>query len=181
MNEEMMERKLLLLGLLHAQEMYGYQLNDVIEAHLGKSVDLKKPTVYKLLNQMADDGWLGYRDEQTGNRPPRRVYIITVGGKDAFKQLLRQSVADYKPINYLDNISLAFLDFLPAQEVVELLRQRHAAVEKISQSEYYSAEHTGSMQLMIEYQTRHLATELRWLDDVIQRFMKMQENTQGEE
>ena len=176
-----MERKLLLLGLLHAHEMYGYQLNDVIDAHLGKSVDLKKPTVYKMLNQMADDGWLAYREEQTGNRPTRRVYVITGEGQEAFKQLLRQSLANYKPTNYLDNISLAFLDFLPRQEVIELLRQRRAAVEKISQNAYYSAEHTENMQLMIEYQTRHLATELAWLDDVIDRFEVMQEKTQGDE
>ncbi|MFA9564800.1 MAG: SDR family oxidoreductase [Acidimicrobiales bacterium] len=54
-----MERKLLLLGLLRSHEMYGYQLNEFIDSHLGATVHLKKPTAYRLLNTMVDDGVFG--------------------------------------------------------------------------------------------------------------------------
>ena len=63
-----MERKLLLLGMLRENEMYGYQLNEFLETHLGSAVQLKKPTAYNLLNKMAADGWISYREEQEGNR-----------------------------------------------------------------------------------------------------------------
>ena len=91
-----MERKLLLLGLLRSQEMHGYQINELIDAHLGTSIQLKKPTVYKLLATMVDDGWIRYYEEQEGNYPTRRVYQITPEGEEAFQRLLRQSLADYQ-------------------------------------------------------------------------------------
>jgi DNA-binding PadR family transcriptional regulator len=47
-----MEYKLLLLGLLKSAEMHGYQLHETIEDHLGNSAQLKKPTLYKLLNTL---------------------------------------------------------------------------------------------------------------------------------
>ena len=68
-----MERELLLLGLLRSQEMHGYELNEFIDSHLGATVHLKKPTAYRLLNGIVDEGWISYTEEQEGNRPPRRA------------------------------------------------------------------------------------------------------------
>ena len=69
-----MERKLLLLGMLRNHPMYGYQINDLIDTHLGSSISLTKPTAYRLLNQMTEDGWIEFNEKQVGNRPVRRVY-----------------------------------------------------------------------------------------------------------
>ena len=93
-----MERELLLLGLLRSQEMHGYQLHEAIDSHLGMGVQLTKPTAYRLLSNMAEDGWVTYREEQEGNRPPRRVYAITAQGEVAFQRLLRENLANYQPV-----------------------------------------------------------------------------------
>lgn len=162
-----MERKLLLLGLLRSQEMHGYQLNEAIDSHLGASVHLKKPTAYRLLNEMARDGWIIDKEEQEGNRPPRRVYSLTPQGEAAFFQLLRESLADYKPAELLSDISLAFLDLLPLAEVLPLLHKRRSVIESLLQMASAHDEHPGSFQLMIEHQRRHLAAELEWLGEVI--------------
>ena len=118
-----MERKLLLLGLLRWQEMHGYQLNEFIETHLGTSIELKKPTVYKMLGLMVDDGWIDYHEEQQGNYPTRRVYRITAAGEEAFQELLRQNLATYTPISYLGNIGIVYLEALPGKEAAALLRE----------------------------------------------------------
>lgn len=175
-----MERKVLLLGLLRSQEMHGYQLNEFIDSHLGTSVQLKKPTAYRLLNQMADDGWIIYREEREGNRPPRRVYTITPQGEAAFQQLLRESLADYKPVDFLGNIGLLFLDAIPAEEALSLLRKRRAIVESLLQKIHTHGEHQGGFQLMLEHQTRHLSTELEWLSQVIARIETSQNQTKLE-
>jgi len=164
-----MERKLLLLGLLRSHEMHGYQLNEFIDSHLGASVHLKKPTAYRLLNKMTDDGWITYREEREGNRPPRRVYAITPQGEVAFQQLLRESLADYKPVDFLGNIGLLFLGELPTEEALSLLQQRRGIVESLLQKVHTHGGHQASSQLMLLHQTRHLATELEWLDEVIAR------------
>ena len=72
-----MERKLLLLGILHRHEMHGYQLFEYIDQGLSACTDLTKPTAYYLLNKMAEDGWITEEQVQEGNRPPRKVYHLT--------------------------------------------------------------------------------------------------------
>lgn len=162
-----MERKLLLLGLLTMHEMHGYQINEMIDAHLGASIDFKKPTVYKLLRQMQADGWLEERAEETGNRPTRRVYTITDAGRKAFFEVLRQSLAGYTPLDFMGHISLGFLDMLPPNETIDLLKQRKARIRDLLETVQSDDQHHGSMQLIIEYQIRHFEMEKSWLDDVI--------------
>jgi len=162
-----MERELLLLGLLRMQEMHGYQLNEIIEVHLGSSVHLKKATSYHLLSKMTEKGWISYREERRGNLPTRRIYAITVAGESAFQHLIRESLANYAPVDLCGNISLAFLDALPADEAVELLKQRKVAVEDLLRRVDSHPQHSGSFKLLLTYQTRHLRAELDWIDQVI--------------
>ena len=162
-----MGRKLLLLGLLRMQEMHGYQINELIDAHLGTSVQLKKPTVYKLLGDMLDEGWISCREEQAGNYPARRVYAITPQGEATFQRLLRQNLAGYKPASYLDSIGVVYLDALPAGEAADLLRERRAAVESFAQVIRDDENHQGAFQLMLSYHLCHLEAELAWLDGII--------------
>ena len=176
-----MERELLLLGLLRGHEMYGYQLNELIDRHLRVSVHLKKPTAYRLLNKMAGDGWVAHREERVGNRPPRRVYAVTPQGEAAFQQLLRESLADYKPAEFRSHISLAFLDALPVEEVLPLMHERRSIVENLLQTLPASGAHHGGFPLILEHQMRHLSTELEWLGEVISRLeSRSQDHSHGE-
>ena len=164
-----MERELLLLGLLRSQEMHGYQLHEAIDSHLGMGVQLTKPTAYRLLSNMAEEGWVIYRDEQEGNRPPRRVYAITPQGEGAFQRLLRENLANYQPVDFTCHIGLAFLDELSAKEALSLLYRRRAGMEELLESTRAHCEHPGSLQLMLEHQVHVFAAELDWLDTVITR------------
>ncbi len=164
-----MERKLLLLGLLRSQEMSGYQLNELIDSHMRASVRLKKPTAYRLLSKMADDGWITYTEEREGNRPLRRVYAITPEGEAAFQQLLRDSLADYSPAEFRSAISLAFLDALPAVERLSLLRKRNSVIKNLLQTALTHGDDHGGFRLLTEHQIRHLSTDLEWLSEVIAR------------
>lgn len=162
-----MERKLLLLGLLRAQEMHGYQINEFIDAHLGTSVQLKKPTVYKLLGTMLDDGWINFHEEQEGNYPVRRVYRLTPKGEAEFQRLLRRSLADYRPVSYLGNIGIVFLDALPAEEAATLLRRQRREVDRLAEMLRSDEHHQGGFQLMLSYHRGQLNAELKWLDEAI--------------
>jgi DNA-binding PadR family transcriptional regulator len=162
-----MERELLLLGILRMQEMHGYQLNEIIEAHLGSSVHLKKATSYHLLSKMTEKGWISYREERQGNLPTRRIYSITAEGESAFQHLLRESLASYAPVDLRGSISLAFLDVLPSEEAAELLEKRKATVEDLLRRILSHPRHSGGFELILTYQTRHLRAELDWIDQVI--------------
>jgi DNA-binding PadR family transcriptional regulator len=172
-----MERELLLLGLLRSQDMHGYQLHEAIDSHLGMGVQLTKPTAYRLLSNMADDGWVTFREEQEGNRPPRRVYAITPQGEIAFQRFLRENLANYQLSDFTCHIGLAFLDELSAEEALPLLHSRRAGMEELLESTRAHGEHPGSLQLMLERQVHLLAAEVEWLDTVIARLRKAQDET----
>jgi DNA-binding PadR family transcriptional regulator len=162
-----MERELLLLGLLRSQDMHGYQLHEAIDGHLGMGVQLTKPTAYRLLSNMAEDGWVTFREEQEGNRPPRRVYAITPKGEVAFQRLLRENLANYQPSDFTCQIGLAFLDELSPEEALPLLHRRHVGMEELIESTRAHGEHPGSLQLMLERQVHLLVAELQWLESII--------------
>ena len=162
-----MERKLLLLGMLRDHEMHGYQINEMIEMHLGTSVQLTKPTAYRLLNQLAEDGWILFREEQEGNRPQRRVYSITSQGEIEFQKVLRQCLAHYELSEYSSTVSLAYLDQIPELEAAQLLGQRRNMIEKSLEALSIGDMHHGSFQLVIDNQIFHLKAELEWLDNLL--------------
>lgn len=164
-----MERKLLLLGLLRQHEMYGYQINDLIEAHLGTSINLTKPTAYRLLHKMTADNLVSFREEKVGNRPTRRIYAITPHGEVKFQELLKTSLSEYKPAEYTSTISLAFLDAFPAGDVLPLLEKRLATVVNMRDAFKSDESHHGNFQWIIDHQIRHLHTEVEWLSEIIEQ------------
>lgn len=164
-----MERKLLLLGLLRQHDMYGYQINDLIDAHLGTSIHITKPTAYRLLHKMTEDGLVSFHEETVGNRPPRRIYAITSQGEVDFQKILKESLSAFKPAEQPSSISLAFLDTLPPEEVLPLLEKRRATVITMRDSRTSDESHLGSFQCIIDHQIRHLQTEVEWLSDVIEQ------------
>ena len=118
-------RRLLLLGLLHASEMHGYELH----AHLSGTglIELKRPAAYGLLDAMADKGWLEGRVEAEGGRE-RRVYSLTQSGHQAMLDLLREQLAADAPPDLPNTVSLIFSGLLPAEEARVLLEERRAAM-----------------------------------------------------
>ncbi len=162
-----MEKKLLLLGTLRIHEMHGYQINELLAQSVGMPIKLTKPNAYKLLNKMEQDGWITYREEREGNRPPRRVYAITEEGEIVFQQMLRDSLAAYSMPEFSSIVAFNFLELLPADEAVTLLQQRR---EKVAAHFNEVAEMPAEMRevhLSVEYLFRFYQTELAWIDEVI--------------
>ena len=163
-----MERKLLLLGMLNSSDMYGYQINEMIEQHLGSSVQLTRPTAYRYLNQLAEKGYISSNEEQEGNRPVRQVYSITPEGKAAFKAMLRKSLADYEPAPSHSTIAIAFLNTMSPEETLPLLEKRQQKIHSLLAAVSVDEEHSGSFRYMISHQIRHLEAELQWLNEIIE-------------
>lgn len=166
-----MERKLLLLGMLRDNQLYGYQINEIIDAHMGSSIQITKPTAYRFLNQMAQDGWITFTEEQAGNRPTRRIYAITPDGETAFQEMLRECLASFAPANSHSAVSIAFMDSLPQEEALPLLQLRRKIIQEARDGLGIDEDHQGGFGMLITHQMRHLDTELAWLDEIIERIL----------
>jgi DNA-binding PadR family transcriptional regulator len=164
------ERKILLLGMLRGSSMYGYQINDMLDAHLGTSIELTRPSAYRFLAQMAEQGWVNFTEEKEGNRPTRRVYAITPAGETAFQEMLRDSLSTYAPTASNNTISIAFIEALPPEEATALLEKRRNLIAEMRNSLSLDDMHPGGLGYLILHQIRHMNTELDWLDEVIQKY-----------
>ncbi len=168
------ERELLLLGLLMVQSQHGYQINEFIESNLGHVVAMKKPTAYALLERLCQAGYVNVRTEREGKRPPRRVYQITSAGILVFLNLLRENLARAEHMTFAGDVGVMFLDHLPREEVLALLRQRLDTVE--AQTTAHEAtphhEHGLGVTLALEHVLLLERAERDWLASVIQRLQE---------
>ncbi len=169
------ERKLLILGLLRMTDMHGYVLNAHIDSL--SPITLKKPAAYNLLDSMERDGWIKYREESTGDRH-RKVFSVTAAGERVFFELLRTQVGAYAPNESPSMVGLSFLDMLPPDEALVLLRQRRCSIidyrnsfEPVTEADTDDP-HTGSMQLPIEYARRLADLDLTFIDEIIEDLSK---------
>jgi DNA-binding PadR family transcriptional regulator len=162
-----MEKTLFLLGLIRDRALHGYQINELLASHFGLIVSITKPTAYRLLNKMTTDGWITFREEQIGNRPPRKIYSITSAGEAAFQRILRQSLAEFNPVEYSNSVSLAFVGVITKAALLPLLEQRRqkilAALQKLSAT----AKHQGDFQVVFTHQRRHFEAELTSIEEII--------------
>ncbi len=164
-----MERELLLLGILRRQQMHGYQLIEFIDQNLGTCTDLKKPTAYFLLEKMTQKGWITFEQNQSGNRPLRRVYRLTPAGEQAYQELLRAVLRTYTPAPFPADIGLAFLDQLDPAEARELLEAQMKNMQEYQEVLHTAPAHPGTAHWMIEHQITHLKNEIAWLQKIIHR------------
>jgi DNA-binding PadR family transcriptional regulator len=167
--DTIMEKKLLILGLLLSHGMHGYQLNELLQNNPGIPISLKKSNAYKLLDDMEKDGWVTHVQEQEGNRPQRRVYSVTKEGKEAFYRLLRENLSTYPLPEIPGLVGLDFLHLLPSDEAAALLEKRLQLVDaKFQQFDEVEIEirqsHIGT-----EYLHKYYANEIEFLSEIIKR------------
>lgn len=165
-----MHRELLLLGVLRRGNLHGYGINEFIQRDMAFCTDLKKPTAYHLLQKMAEAGWIEERETQDGNRPPRKIYQVTPEGEANFQRLLREQISAHHAAYFDGDIGLAFIEELPVEEAIDLLRQRREKLAETQTSlENVRGHSTGGLQFILEHQKRYLAFEISWLDEVMTR------------
>lgn len=163
-----MDDKLLLLGILKQSEMHGYQLYDFIEQNLTTCTNLKKPSAYFLLSKMEQEGLVRVAEQRVGNRPPRKVYYLTEAGERLFWELLEQNLSQYFPTVFAGDIGIAFIDQVPPEKAIPLLKNRLQAMQDHLTELESIPPHPGSASLLIRHQIHHLRHEIQWLKELLQ-------------
>ena len=172
-----MERQLLLLGLLRAQKMHGYQLNEFLERSYDFVTDLKPSTAYYLLDKLATEGYVQVQVEQVGNRPPRRVYELTPAGEARFLELLRANLAGRTAPVYADEIGLSFMNELSRVEVHHSLAEKcqfiRAELDRLGGMETaLRAGGSEQVYLALDHHLTLLRAEVAWFDNLLERLSK---------
>ncbi|MEW6263055.1 MAG: PadR family transcriptional regulator [Thermodesulfobacteriota bacterium] len=79
-----------ILGLLHYQDMHGYQIKKHIEKHFGFMWSINYGQIYPNLKKMEEDGLITLKStaKADSKRPERKLYSITPKGRAEFKTWL---------------------------------------------------------------------------------------------
>ncbi|MDD2392975.1 MAG: PadR family transcriptional regulator [Eubacteriales bacterium] len=72
--------ELCVLSLLMSCDRYGYEISELISAH----IDISDGTVYPILRKLKSEGMLTtYLQEESGG-PPRKYYSLTISGRETY-------------------------------------------------------------------------------------------------
>lgn len=169
--------RLVILGLLRDRPLYGYEIKQIIEEHMGDWTSIAFGSIYFALDKLAEEKFIEKVGiEQPGNRPSRSVYQVTEAGRNEFLRLLREGWQQVEQQFFSIDVYMFFLESLPLQEVKNYLRIR----QKVLQDTLNHIQHHRDEQLSVPAVPRlataifdhalvHTQAELTWLTGLLQK------------
>ena len=170
-----MSTRLVILGMLRQRPLYGYELKQIIEEHMGDWTNIAFGSVYFALGKLAEEGFVEQvAIEQEGRRPSRTVYQITEAGRTEFLRLLREVWRELERHYYTIDIGLAFMQALPVEEVKGYLQGRIAQLQSIVQhitehraEQMAQPEVPATAAAVFDHGLAHFQAELDWTRDLL--------------
>lgn len=125
--------RLLILGILKRRgSAHGYRMyRDLVEWRVETWTVIRPGSIYHALTQMEKQGYITEATQTTDQKfgPSKTEYKLTVNGEREFIRLLESALKD---INLIElSVGVAFMEYLPRQEVISLLNQRQEAQKQI--------------------------------------------------
>ncbi|MDD3164513.1 MAG: PadR family transcriptional regulator [Oscillospiraceae bacterium] len=77
----MAHTSLLVLALLSAEDMYGYQMIAALSGKLDSTFAMKEGTLYPILHALENDGSVTSYEKEAAAGKPRKYYHLTMKGK----------------------------------------------------------------------------------------------------
>jgi DNA-binding PadR family transcriptional regulator len=159
-----------LLGFLMTGPKHGYELHQEFSQKLGRVWHLGRSKLYAQLKQLEKVDWVTRQTEPQTNRPPRKMYQLTPGGRQAFLDWLRQPTPKLRRIRieflarifFFQSLSLPGLDELVAAQK-SLLQTR---IRSLDQGAAETDDHYW--QLVLAFRRGQLEAVDHWLDSVIE-------------
>ncbi len=169
------DKRLLLLGILSEHSLHGYELNELLKSPT-TPIRIGKANAYQLLAKLERDGLVVGHEERVAKRPPRTVYTITQVGQAEFARLLQERLAEFRPVEYPDGVSLNFVHTLEPEVAIPLLEQRASRLaDRCADLEGFSddirASHPG-----LDFLIRQVELEQSFLHELIEKLKRKHNN-----
>jgi DNA-binding PadR family transcriptional regulator len=125
-----MSLKHALLGILSFSPMTGYELKQFFDSSVQHFWNAELSQIYPTLKNLEEQGYVEKHLEVQENRPNRKVYEITEGGRDEFARWVREPTP---PADLRDPflIKIFFGSQLPAEDMLVLLRRQLEEQQKM--------------------------------------------------
>ena len=123
-----MSVRLFVLGLVAQRDIHGYEIKSTARLWgVERWARMHEGSIYHALAHLKKERLIEERAvEVSKNNQLRTIYSITEQGRIAFLDLLRETACSAGTEGRDIDFALAFLDFLPPEERLFLLEERHA-------------------------------------------------------
>ncbi len=172
-----MSTRLVILGLLRERPLYGYEIKQIIEEHMGDWTAIAFGSIYYALDKLADEEFVQkVATEQEGGRPSRHICRITARGRGEFLRLLRDLWRTPERQYFDFDIALFFITALPREEILTYLRGRIAGLEStLAQLDAHQTEQRAQPEVpavaeaIFDHSRVHMEAELAWVRDLLRK------------
>jgi DNA-binding PadR family transcriptional regulator len=172
-----MSVRLVLLGLLTDRPLYGYEIKQSNEEHMGDWTSIPFASIYFALNKLAEEGFVEQvATEQSGSRPSRSVYQVTDAGRAEFLRLLREVWQNVEREYFTLDIGLFFMSALPRDEIQGYLEMRCQAlrstldhIRQHREAQLAEPEVPRLAAAIFDHSIAHAQAELAWTEDQLAR------------
>jgi DNA-binding PadR family transcriptional regulator len=172
-----MSTRLVILGLLRERPLYGYEIKQIIEEHMGDWTSIAFGSIYFALDKLAKEGFIEkVATEQQGNRPSRSIYQIQPAGREEFLRLLREVWQKVERLYFDLDLGIFFLQSLPIEEIKGYLHKRLIYLETTLQ---HIQEHRDEQlaqpqvpalaRLIFDHSLVHTQAELSWTRELLNK------------
>jgi DNA-binding PadR family transcriptional regulator len=169
--------RVLILGvLMKKRETHGYEIKRELESwNAEKWANIAYGSIYFALKKMAEEKLIEAvpTEEDT---PARILYRITETGKEEFMRLLREQWWNIKPLIDPFQVALAFMHYLPKEELIVALETRldHSktlinSIEKVIPIRAATQEYPRHIYENFKLVLAHYKAEAGWIKETLEK------------
>ncbi|MBN1954547.1 MAG: helix-turn-helix transcriptional regulator [Anaerolineae bacterium] len=157
-----------LLGFLLQGPAHGYDLHRQVQDELGRVWYVGISSVYAALQQLEDDGLVQSTVVAQADRPARKVFQVTAGGREHFVAWVRRPVLVIRDVRVEFVARLYFFRVLALDGVEHLISEQESVcrqqLERLAQDAAECAP-DDFYRLVVAYRKGQIEATLNWLHD----------------
>jgi len=120
-----------ILGLLRDGPLHGYVLRKRVDAALAPFWTIATSQIYSALHSMQNKGLLSVELQVQGDRPPRKVYLITPTGREEFERWCTSPVRHLRDMRVEFLAKLYFLRHAEDKAAISLIDDQTAFLKRL--------------------------------------------------
>lgn len=169
--------ELAILGLLAEMPKHGYQIEQDIQSRGMRGwADIGFSSIYHILNKLEAAGCLESTQQDTTDRPARKVYSLSPLGWQTYFAAVLARLKEPRPFTTDFPLALANLGTLPIPEIIIALRSHHSALldqitqlQQKQQADHQAAQLPWFVDTLFEYSQSQMRASADFIDSLIQK------------
>ena len=154
-----------ILGALMKRPMHGYEIYRFLSSALKGAWYVGMSNVYGMLKKLEGDGYVRSTIENTGNRPAKRIFMISDKGKGSFEEWISKPVSNIRDMRIEFITKLFFFKELGISGGRELVEKQKTVCQGILETlGPPTAESSDFERLLFDFRGCQIRSILSWLE-----------------